>query len=190
MQFKSKFTVVVIVGSLRKESYNRKLMRALDKLIHTKIAFTILNLNDIPLFNQDHENNLPTSVVSLKEQISNADGVLFVTPEYNRSIPGVLKNVIDWGTRPAGKNVWKDKPTAIVGISPGSIATAVAQSHLRSIMTAVGAIVLGQPEIYLVYKEGLIDDTDQITDEGTKKFLELFLDKFQTFLELVTPRSD
>lgn len=172
------FNIITIVGSLRKESFNKKLMLALDKLNHPNIKFNIFKIDDIPLFNQDHETNLPPVVKDLKDKVISADGILFVTPEYNRSVPGVLKNVIDWGTRPFGKNAWKDKPTGIVGTSPGVIGTAVAQAHLRSIMLALGAEVMGLPEVYINFKEGLIDESGNITDDKTKKFLQEFLDKF------------
>ena len=149
--------IAVVVGSLRKDSFNKKLMLALNKLNHPKLEFNILDIKEIPLFNQDNESNLPAAVVKLKSEVSSADGILFVTPEYNRSIPGVLKNIIDWAARPYGQNSWANKPTAIIGTSPGSVGTAVAQAHLRSIMVALGAILLGQPEIYIVYKNELID---------------------------------
>ena len=176
-------TVSVIVVSLRKESFNKKLMHALDKLAHPELTFHPLSLDDIPLFNQDHENNLPLAVKNLKNAVSTEDGVLFVTPEYNRSIPGVLKNVIDWGTRPYGQNCWQNKPTGIIGVSPGAIGTAVAQTHLRSILVTLGSILLGQPEVYLVYKEGLINEQFAITDEATKKFLQGFLDRFSAWVQ-------
>lgn len=176
------FNIAVIVGSLRKESFNKKLMLAIDKLNHPNLKFHILDLTEIPLFNQDYENNLPASVANLKNEIVNADGVLFVTPEYNRSIPGVLKNIIDWGSRPYGKNSWTNKPVSIIGTSQGSVATAVAQAHLRSILVAIGAIVMGQPEVYIIYKNELIDENYNITNEGTKKFLQEFLDRFSKWV--------
>lgn len=177
------FNVVVIVGSLRKESFNRKLALAVDKLKHPELQFSLAKIDDIPLYNQDLDHDLPSAVVRLKKEIASADAVLLVTPEYNRSIPGVLKNIIDWGTRPYGQNVWAGKPMAIIGTSPGNIATAVAQAHLRSIMVAVGAILLGQPEIYCVYKEDLIDDNYNITVEGTQKILQNFLDRFTHWVD-------
>ena len=176
------FNVIVIVGSLRKDSFNKKLAFALDKLKHPQLKLTIAKIDDIPLYNQDLDYQLPSGVVRLKEEISIADAVLFVTPEYNRSVPGVLKNIIDWGTRPYGTNVWAGKPMAIVGTSPGSVGTAVAQSHIRSIMVAIDAILFGLPEVYLVYKDGLIDDSFNVTVEGTRKFLQGFLDKFSQWI--------
>ncbi|HSW93458.1 MAG TPA: NADPH-dependent FMN reductase [Gammaproteobacteria bacterium] len=172
------FKIAVIVGSLRKDSFNRRLALALDKLKHPSLAFSFLKIEDIPLYNQDLDDHLPEPVIRFKKEIKEADGILFVTPEYNRSIPGVLKNSIDWGTRPYGTNVWAKKPMAAIGTSPGVIGTAVAQSHLRSIMVALDAIYFGQPEIYLVYKEGLIDQDFNITVEATRTFLQGFLDGY------------
>jgi chromate reductase len=176
------FTIAVIVGSLRKESFNRKLAYALDKLNHPDLTFNLVKIDDVPLYNQDLDSQLPVAVTRLKQEIESADGVLLITPEYNRSIPGVLKNIIDWGTRPYGKNSWAGKPTAMLGTSPGVIGTAVAQAHLRSIMASINAVFLGQPEVYLVYKDGLIDDNFSITIESTRKFLQDFLDRFSNEL--------
>lgn len=177
------FKITVFVGSLRKESINKKLMRALDKLNHPQLKFNIYDYSDVPLYNQDNETNMPASVVNLKKEIETTDGILFVTPEYNRSIPTALKNIIDWGTRPYGKNSWANKPGAIIGTSPGAVGTAVGQAHLRSIVVALGMIILGQPEVYLVYKNGLIDDNDVITNPDTAKFLQGFLDTFSRWME-------
>lgn len=175
--------IMVIVGSLRKESFNKKLIHAIDKLNHPNLKFNIYDISQIPLYNQDLDNNLPASVVQLKNEIENSAGVLFVTPEYNRSIPGVLKNIIDWGTRPFGKNSWNKKPGAIIGTSPGSVGTAVAQSHLRSILVGIGVVVMGLPEVYIVFKNEMFDANNDITNEGTKKFLQDFLDKFSNWIE-------
>lgn len=177
------FKVAVIIGSLRKESFNRKLAHALDKLKHPELEFLLTKVDDIPLYNQDLESNLPTAVVRFKKDIVSADAVLFVTPEYNRSISGVLKNLIDWGTRPYGQNSWAGKPTAMIGITPGSVGTAVAQSHLRSIMVSIDSIFLGMPEVYLQYKEGLFDADFNITVESTQKFLQSFIDRFTQWIE-------
>lgn len=175
--------IAVIVGSLRKDSLNRKLAQALDALPHPTLELILINIADIPLYNQDLDNNLPDAVVRFKKEIATADGVLFVTPEYNRSIPGVLKNIIDWGTRPAGQNVWAEKPTATIGTSPGAIGTAVAQSQLHSIMVTLNAILIGLPEVYLVYKENLIDSDFNITQDNTREFLQTFLEKFAKNVE-------
>lgn len=177
--------IAVIVGSLRKESFNKKLAMAMDKLQHPTLKFQFIKIDDIPLYNQDLDNNLPEPVVRLKKEIADADAVLFVTPEYNRSIPGVLKNIIDWGTRPYGKNVWAAKPVTAIGTSPGAVGTAVAQSHLRSIMSSFGSIVFQQPEVYLVYKEGLVDNNYAITVDSTRDFLQKFLDEFANSLKKI-----
>lgn len=170
--------VAVIVGSLRKDSINRKLAFALEKIAPPVLKLSILDIAKIPLFNQDIELNMPKEVADFKHAIQQSDGVIWITPEYNRSIPGVLKNLIDWGTRPAGETVWSGKFMASLGASPGAIGTAVAQSHFRSIMVSLGAILMGQPEIYLVYKDDLIDEKNNITikpiEELLQKFLKLF----------------
>lgn len=177
------FNIAVIIGSLRKESYNKKLFAALDKLSHPALTFQVLQLHDLPMLNQDDENNLPHSVQTFKNAISHADGVLFLTPEYNRSIPAVLKNAIDWGTRPYGKNVWKQKPIAMLGMSIGSIGTAVAQSHLRTVMVGIDAIVLGHPEVYLVHHPEFFDAHGKIADDKTKQFLQGFIDTFGEWVQ-------
>lgn len=177
------YQVAVIVGSLRKDSFNKKLAKALDKLNHPELHFNFIDIADIPLYNQDHESNLPAVVAAFKTDIEQSDAVLIATPEYNRSIPGVLKNVIDWGTRPYGENSWTNKPIGMIGATPGGIGTAVAQSHLRSIMTTVGGIVMGQPEVYFVFKKDIINDNHEITNDDTKKFLQAFLDTFTQWIK-------
>lgn len=172
------YKVALIIGSLRKESLNRKLANALIKLEHPTLELSICPIDNIPLYNQDHEDNMPKAVADFKQTITNSDAVLWVCPEYNRSIPGVVKNVIDWGTRPMGQSVWADKLMASIGTSPGAIGTAVAQSHMRSIMVALGAIFFSRPEIYLVYKDGLIDHDNNVTVAETQDFLKKFLEIF------------
>lgn len=175
--------IAVIIGSLRKDSFNKQLVMALDKLNHPTLKLNLLKIDDIPLFNQDNENNMPPSVATLKKLVTDADGVLFATPEYNRSIPGVLKNIIDWGTRPYGQNVWKNKPIGIIGTSPGNVGTAAAQAHLRSILVSIGAVLLGLPEVYIVFKKDILDSQFNFTDENTKKFMQQYLDSFATWVE-------
>ena len=172
------YKVAVIVGSLRKESLNRKLAMALIKIGHPNLQLSLCPIDAIPLYNQDDEENLPQAVVDFKQTIAGADAVLWVTPEYNRSIPGAVKNVIDWGTRPMGQSVWVDKPMTMAGISPGAVGTAVAQAHMRSIMVALGAVFFSRPEIYMVHKEGLIDNEHHITVPETHVFLSKFLEQF------------
>lgn len=133
----SKYQIAVIVGSLRKDSLNRKLATALERLEHPELSFKQLQIGDLPLYNQDDDNNQAESVKRLKFEIKSAQGILFVTPEYNRSIPGVLKNALDHGSRPHGQSSWEGKPAGIVGVSVGTIGTALAQQHLRNILAQV-----------------------------------------------------
>ncbi|MGZ9108984.1 MAG: NADPH-dependent FMN reductase [Micavibrio sp.] len=177
------FSVAVVVGSLRKESNNLKLARALEKLGAGKMKFSFLSIGDLPLFNQDLEANRPDSVLKLKKDIESADAVLFVTAEYNRSIPGVLKNAIDWASRPYGQSSWAGKPAAICGASPGAIGTALAQQHLHAITGGyLDMNVMGQPEVYLAFKDGMIDADGNISNDDIKKFLQGFVDRFIAFV--------
>ncbi|MGO8921690.1 MAG: NADPH-dependent FMN reductase [Xanthobacteraceae bacterium] len=169
--------IAVIVGSNRRDSINRKLAQALVKLGAGKFEAKFLRIDDLPMFNQDLEANLPAEVVRYKDELSRADGVLIVTPEHDRSIPAVLKNAVDWGARPYGKNFWTGKPAFITGTSPGAIGSALAQQHLRSVMTGLGMTLLGG-EAYITFKPNLIDDAANIGDEGTKNFLQGFADRF------------
>ena len=173
----AQFKVALIVGSTRRESINRKLGQALAKLGKDKLDFQFVQIDDLPLYNQDNETNLPPSVVRFKSEIAAADGLLFVTPEHSRSIPAALKNAIDWGARPWGKNNWAGKLAAVTGASPGAISTALAQQHLRQILGAQGVVLAGG-EAYLQFKPDLIDANDVVTDEGTRGFLKSFLDQF------------
>jgi chromate reductase len=174
----SEFNVAVIVGSLRKDSNNLKLGKALAKLGAGKFRTSMIQIGDLPLFNEDLEKDMPAPVARMKKEIESADAVLFVTPEYNRSMPGVLKNAIDWASRPYGKNSFAGKPAAICGTSPGAIGTACSQHNLRPALAYLDMILMGQPELYLQFKEGLIDADGNITNEGTQKFLQGFVDKF------------
>jgi chromate reductase len=175
--------ITVIVGSLRRDSINRKLAEALTKLAKPGTQFTFSRIDDLPLFNQDMEANPPASVLRLRQEVQGADGVLIVTPEYNRSIPGVLKNAIDWGSRPYGKNSFDSKPTAAIGTSGGAIGTAAAQQHLRSILAYLNVQLMGQPEGYVQYKPDMVDAQGQVADESVRKFLQVYIDKFTAWVE-------
>jgi chromate reductase, NAD(P)H dehydrogenase (quinone) len=177
----AKFKVAVIIGSNRRESVNRRLGHALTKLGADKFAFSFIQIDDLPLYNQDLEAELPKSVARFKSEVAAADGLLFVTPEHNRSIPTVLKNAIDWGARPYGQNSWNHKPAAITGTSPGAIGTAIAQQHLRQVLGNLGVLVMGG-EAYVSFKPGLIDADGAIADESTRKFLQGFVDQFATLV--------
>lgn len=178
----AKFKVAVIVGSLRKDSMNLKLGKALAKLGQDKFEVKFVQIDDLPLFNQDLEASFPETVTRLKNDISAADAVLFVTPEYNRGVPGPLKNAIDWCSRPYGKNSFAGKPAAVCGASPGSIGTACSQSSLKPTLSYLDIPLMGQPELYLHFTEGLIDGEGNITNENTKKFLQKFVDSFATWI--------
>ena len=179
----SNYRIAVFVGSLRAASINRRLAHALEKLAPSHFQFGYVNLSEVPLYNQDHESNMPEPAARLKQQIIDAQGVLFVTPEHNRSIPAALKNAIDWGTRPWGKNSWLGKPSGIVGTSPSSAGSAMAQQHLRNMLAAEGSPTLTTPEVFLQYKEGLIDDQFQITNDDTRKFLQGWVDRYVEWVE-------
>ncbi|MCG8277009.1 NADPH-dependent FMN reductase [Stenotrophomonas sp. NLF4-10] len=172
------YRIAVFVGSLRKESFNRRLALALEKLAGGRAHFEYLNIGDIPLYNQDHDTDFPVQGTRLKDRIRQADAVLFVTAEYNRSIPGVLKNAIDTASRPYGDNAFDGKPAAVIGTSPGAAGTAMAQQHLRNVLVFVNLAVMAQPEAFLQYKEGLIDADGGIGNDGTRKFLQGYVDRF------------
>lgn len=171
-------TIAVLVGSLRRESINRRLAGALEKLAAGKARFEYIEIGDLPLYNQDFDQAYPPQGTRLKERIRSADAVLFVTPEYNRSIPGVLKNAIDIGSRPYGDSAFAGRPAAVIGASIGAIGTALAQQHLRNVLAYLDMPVLGQPEAFIHYKDGLIADDGSIGNDGTKTFLQDFVDRF------------
>jgi chromate reductase, NAD(P)H dehydrogenase (quinone) len=172
----AKIKVAVVVGSNRRDSINGKLANALAKLGTAKADFRFTQIDDLPIYNQDHEAELPKPVARLKAEIAAADAVLFVTPEHSRSIPAVLKNAIDWGARPWGQNSWTGKAAAVTGASPGAISTALAQQHLRQILGAQGVLLSGG-EAYIQFRPELIDGEHNVTDEGTRKFLQGFVDQ-------------
>jgi chromate reductase len=173
----SKYKIAVVVGSLRKDSYNRKLANAIVKLAPPEFSFQQVQISDLPLYNQDDDANQAESVNRLKNEIKSAQGILFVAPEYNRSIPGVLKNAIDNASRPYGQNVWAGKPAGVIGTSIGVIGTAIAQQHLRNVLAFLDMPTLGQPEIFLQVKDGLFDDAGNIGADS-KQFLQNWMDKY------------
>jgi chromate reductase, NAD(P)H dehydrogenase (quinone) len=181
--------IAIVVGSNRRDSINRKLAQALVKLGAQKFQAKLVRIDDLPLYNQDLEANLPAEVVRFKNEITAADGVLFVTPEHNRSMPTVLKNAVDWGARPYGKNSWAGKPAFITGTSPGAIGSALAQQHLRNVLVSLGVFLLGG-EAYVTFKPNLIDEHGNIGDESTKAFLHGFVDRFATLVERLAPQAE
>lgn len=170
--------VAVIVGSLRQGSINKKLARAVEKLAPGTFHFEHIAIGDLPLYNQDHDGAMPEPALKLKREIEASQAVLIVTPEYNRSMPGVLKNALDTASRPWGKNSFAGKPAGVIGAAGGAIGTAMAQQHLRNVMSYLDMPTLSQPEAYIHFTDGLVDDAGNVTNEGTKKFLQLYVDKY------------
>lgn len=174
--------IAVIVGSLRRESFNRKLAEAIPAFAPKTFEFMPLEIGNLPLYDQDDDAKPAAPVVALKNAIRAADGLLFCTPEYNRSIPGVLKNALDHASRPYGDNAWAGKPAGIVGVSVGAIGTAVAQAHLRGVLAYLDVATLTQPEAYLTAKEGFFND-DGTIGEGSRKFVQKWVDAFVQHVE-------
>jgi len=175
-----------VVGSLRKDSINRKLANALIKLGPTDFTFKELRISDLPLYNQDDDRSQSAEVQRLKSELRAVDAVMFVTPEYNRSLPGVLKNALDHASRPYGQNAWAGKPAGVIGASIGAISTAVAQLHLRTILAYLDMPTLAQPEAYLQVKDGFFDDAGNIANVETKKFLHGWMDKYAIWVKRFT----
>lgn len=178
----SQYTIAVIVGSLRKDSFNRKLANALTKLGPAEFTFKFVEIGDLPLYNQDEDGNQAPAVKRLKSEIEAAQGLLFVTPEYNRSISGVLKNAIDHGSRPWGKSSWGGKPAGVIGISVGTAGTALAQQHLRNILAFLDVPTLGQPEAFLQAKEGLFE-ADGSIGAASRDFLHGWMNKYVAWVK-------
>lgn len=165
-------TIAVLVGSARKGSINQSLAQALAKLAEGKLTFDFVSLTDLPMFDGDMENDPPAEVWAFKKRVEAADGLLFVTPEYNRSIPPLLKNAIDWASRPWGKNSFRGKPGAVIGATPGMTGAIAAQLHLKQCVAGLEVIMMTQPEAYTQLKPEAIDGNHVITDEGQRKFLQ------------------
>lgn len=174
--------IAVVVGSLRNESFNRKLAVALAKLAPPEVDFTFVEIGGLPLYSQDDDANQSPAVKRLKADITSADGVLFVTPEYNRSIPGVLKNAIDHASRPYGRSVWAGKPAGVIGVSVGVIGTALAQQHLRNILAYLDMPTLGQPETFIQVKDGLFE-ADGSIGAASRPFLQGWIDRYLAWVE-------
>lgn len=179
------YTIAVLVGSLRAESCNRRLARALEGLAQGRARFDYVEIGDLPLYNQDFDSDYPAQGTRLKQQVRSADAVLFVSPEYNRSIPGVLKNALDIGSRPYGDSAFAGKPAAVIGASIGAIGTAMAQQHLRNVLAYLDMHVLAQPEAFIHFKDGLIEADGSIGNDGTRAFLQGYVDAFLTLIDTV-----
>lgn len=173
----SKIEIAVVVGSLRRDSFNKKLANALAILASDEVEFRAVKIGDLPLYNEDDDEHQAPSVKRLKSEIEAAHGVLFITPEYNRSVPGVLKNAIDHASRPYGQSVWSGKPAGVIGVSLGAIGTALAQQHLRNTLAYLDMPTLGQPEAFIQISEELFD-VDGGIGEGSRKFLQDWVDRY------------
>lgn len=179
------FTVGFFVGSLAKASINRKLAVALTHLAPPELVLREIPIGDLPLYSYDYDAAYPPAGKALKDAIASVDAVLFVTPEYNRSIPGALKNAIDWASRPWGTNSFARKPSAIIGTSPGKIGTAVAQQHLRSILAFCNSPLMNAIEAYIEFTPGLIADDGAVTVDSTREFLANFLREYHGYITRV-----
>lgn len=180
------FKVGYFVGSLSKVSINRLLANALVGLAPPALTMFEIPFKDLPLYNRDFEDDYPAPATAMKEAILAADAVLFITPEYNRSIPGPLKNAIDWASRPKGKNSFARKPSATIGTSPGAIGTAIAQQHLRGLLGYCNSPQMNAPEAYIQFKPGLITEAGKVTVESTEQFLREYMQEFHAFIVRVT----
>jgi chromate reductase len=179
------FTVGYFVGSLAKASINRKLSVALKRLAPASLKLSEIPIGDLPLYSYDYDKDFPPAGRALKDAIASVDAVLFVTPEYNRSIPGALKNAIDWASRPWGANSFARKPSAVIGTSPGSIGTAVGQQHVRSIMAFCNSPMFNAIEAYIQFTPGLVTDDGEVTVDSTRDFLANYMKEFHAYITRV-----
>ena len=186
------YKVGYFVGSLAKGSINRLLAKALVRLAPPELEMTEIAIKDLPLYSYDYDADFPPVARALKKALADVDAVLFVTPEYNRSIPGGLKNAIDWASRPWGQNSFARKPSAVIGASPGAIGTAVAQQSLRGVLCFCNSPLMNPVEAYIHFKPGLITADGEVTDEGTVEFLRNYMSELHAFIVRVLtvhPRS-
>jgi chromate reductase len=179
------FKVGYLIGSLATQSINRKLAQALVRLAPPELSMTEIGFRDLPLYSYDYDPDFPPVATKFKQDLAASDAVLFVTPEYNRSIPGGLKNAIDWASRPYGKNSFSRKPSTVIGTSPGAIGTALAQQSLRSVLAFCNSPMMNAPEAYIQFKPGLITDDGEVTNPGTADFLRNFMAEFHGFITRV-----
>lgn len=181
----TQYNIGYFVGSLATNSINRTLSKALIKLAPANLSFTEIPIKDLPLYSYDYDADYPAEGKALKQAIEAADGLLFVSPEYNRSIPGALKNAIDWGSRPWGANSFARKPSGIIGASVGAIGTAVMQSSMRSVLSFLDAPQLNAPEAYIAFNAEIYDDQGNVSDESTAGFLSHYMSEYGAFVERV-----
>lgn len=179
------YPIAVVVGSLRRDSYNRQLARAVTKLAPPEFSFRDLRIDDLPLYNQDDDERPAEQVKRLKREITAAAGLLFVTPEYNRSIPGVLKNAIDQASRPYGQNAWAGKPAGVLGASIGVHGTSMAQQHLRNMLAYLDVPTMGQPEAFIRATDGFFDENGNIAGPGSRSFLENWMERYVAWVKRI-----
>lgn len=179
------YKVGYLIGSLARQSINRKLSTALIKLAPPNLDFTEITFADLPLYSYDYDADYPPVARAFKDAIKAVDALLFVTPEYNRSIPGGLKNAIDWASRPYGTNSFTNKPSAVIGASPGAIGTAVAQQSLRSVLSFCNAPQMNAPEAYIHFTPDLVSDSGDVTLASTEQFLRQYMAAFHSFIARV-----
>lgn len=176
-----KINILVLVGGISRDSLNKKLYNAVKERAPGNINLFTFDISKIPFFSQDIENDPPDNIIEFKDLIREADAVLFITPEYNRSFPGVLKNAIDWGSRPYGQNLWDKKPAGVMGATISSVGTFGAQHHLRQVLAYLNLSVMGQPEFYFTSKNSF-DEYGNLTDEKTKQFIENYWKAFNEWI--------
>jgi chromate reductase, NAD(P)H dehydrogenase (quinone) len=179
------YKIGYFVGSLAGNSINRTLSKALIRLAPEDLEFTEIPIKDLPLYNPDYDAAFPAAGTDLKSAIESSDGILFISPEYNRSVPGALKNAIDWGSRPWGTNSFARKPTGIIGASPGGIGTAVMQSSMRSVLSFLDAPQLNTPEAYITFSPDVFGDDGEVRNESTEGFLRHYMDEYCAFVQRV-----
>ena len=179
------YKIGYFVGSLASKSINRTLSKALIRLAPVDLEFTEIPIRDLPLYSQDYDADFPAAGSALKSAIESADGILFISPEYNRSIPGGLKNAIDWGSRPWGTNSFARKPTGIIGASPGGIGTAVMQASMRSVLSFLDAPQMNSPEAYITFKPEVFGDDGEVRDASTESFLRHYMEEYCAFVQRV-----
>ena len=172
------YKVGYLIGSIAKESINRKLANALFKLAPAQLTFQEISYRDLPIYSYDYDPDYPEAGRKFKQAIEDSDAILIVTPEYNRSVPGGLKNALDWASRPWGTNSFANIPSAVIGTSPGAIGTAIGQQHLRSILGFLNSPQMNSPEAYIQFKDGMINDAGEIADKSTAEFLGTYLKAF------------
>jgi len=179
------FKIGYLVGSLASNSINRTLSKALIKLAPEELEFTEIPIKDLPLYSQDYDADYPPAGRAFKDAVAASDGILFISPEYNRSIPGALKNAIDWGSRPWGTNSFARKPTGIIGTSPGSIGTAVMQSSMRSVLSFLDAPQLNAPEAYIKFNADVFGQDGTVSDPQTAELLRHYMEEYSAFVQRV-----